>query len=192
MSADLRVAARTPIRPGAWWLTAALASFLALLGCQRAPKPASPAAALAVTSPAFAEGERIPQQYTCDGENLSPPLAWSGVPAEAKSLVLIADDPDAPIGTWVHWVTYDLPPELTGLEEATAELGTAGTSSFNQPGYGGPCPPSGMHRYFFKVYALDTRLELAAGAHKAAVEKAMQGHVLAQGQLMGTYQRARP
>ncbi len=149
-----------------------------------------------ITSPAFTEGNPIPRKYTCDAEDLSPPLNWSGVPAEAKSLALIADDPDAPVGTWVHWVIFNLPPSLAGLPEGIAKtpmvegLGLQGNNDFRRSGYGGPCPPRGKpHRYFFKLYALDTSLALGAGATKADVEKAMRGHILAQGQLMGTYGR---
>lgn len=149
-----------------------------------------------ITSPAFKEGNPIPRKYTCDAEDLSPPLNWSGVPAHAKSLALIADDPDAPVGTWVHWVIFNLPPSLNGLPEGIAKtptvegIGLQGNNDFRKPGYGGPCPPRGKpHRYFFKLYALDTSLALGAGASKADLEKAMRGHILAQGQLMGTYSR---
>jgi hypothetical protein len=148
-----------------------------------------------VTSPAFSEGNPIPKKYTCDGEDVSPPLAWSGLPAGTQSLALIADDPDAPVGTWVHWVIFNLPHTLTGLSEGiaktpTVEGGIQGNNDFRKVGYGGPCPPRGKpHRYFFKLYALDTSLALEAGASKADVERAMQGHILAQGQLMGTYSR---
>lgn len=150
---------------------------------------------LIITSTAFNEGEAIPRQYTCDGINISPPLEWSGVPKTAKTIAIIADDPDAPAGTWVHWVLYNLPAENIGMVEnlpATENLnagGSQGKNDFGKIGYGGPCPPSGTHRYFFKVYAVDTELPLKAGATKAEVEKAMEGHVLAQAQLMGTYSR---
>jgi Raf kinase inhibitor-like YbhB/YbcL family protein len=149
-----------------------------------------------ITSTAFTEGKPIPKKYTCDAEDASPPLAWSGVPSEAKSLALIVDDPDAPVGTWVHWVLYNLPPSLNVLKEGLAKtptlegLGTQGTNDFRKTGYGGPCPPRGKpHRYFFKLYALDTSLSLQPGASKADLEKAMRGHILAQGQLIGTYSR---
>ncbi len=145
---------------------------------------------LTITSSAFEEEGRIPQKYTCEGQDISPPLAWSGVPDGAQSLVLIADDPDAPIGTWVHWVLYDLPPETTELAEGASGTGTEGINDFKRTGYGGPCPPPGNpHRYFFKLYALDTTLNLKPKATKKAVVKAMQGHILAQGQLMGTFSR---
>ena len=149
-----------------------------------------------VTSPAFSEGASIPADHTCDGADISPPLQWSGVPPETKSLALIADDPDAPGGDWVHWVLYDLPPEVAQLPPAvpaTARIpagGTQGKTDFGRHGYGGPCPPRGTHRYFFKLYALDTLLRLEPGATKKELLKAMQGHILAEGQLMGKYQRA--
>ena len=148
-----------------------------------------------ITSTAFSEGEMIPQEYTCDGKDISPPLAWTGVPAGTKSLALIADDPDAPVGTWVHWVAFNIPPDVTELPEAipTDALptgGTHGTNSWRRPGYGGPCPPGGTHRYFFKLYALDTELALKAGASKKDVEKAMKVHILAEAQLMGRYKRS--
>jgi Raf kinase inhibitor-like YbhB/YbcL family protein len=149
-----------------------------------------------ITSTAFTESKTIPQKYTCDGVNVSPPLSWSGIPSGAKSLALVADDPDAPGGTWVHWVIYNIPITLTSLPEnvaktATVEgIGTQGNNDFRKPGYGGPCPPKGsIHRYFFKVYALDVLLNLKPGSVKADVEKAMRGHILVQGQLMGKYGR---
>jgi len=150
---------------------------------------------LKLTSTTFKEGEPIPRQYTCDGVNVSPSLEWSGVPKSAKTLVIIADDPDAPAGAWVHWVLYNLPADNIGMVEnlpATDELkagGFQGKNDFGKIGYGGPCPPSGTHRYFFKIYALDSELPLKAGATKAEVEKAMEGHVVTQGQLMGTYRK---
>ena len=150
---------------------------------------------LKVTSTAFTEGQPIPKQYTCDGINISPPLEWSGVPKTAKTIAIICDDPDAPVGTWVHWVLYNLPADKIGLIEntpATETLpsgGVQGTNDFKKIVYGGPCPPSGRHRYFFKVYALDAELSLKSGATKADVEKAMEGHLVSQGQLMGTYRR---
>lgn len=146
--------------------------------------------AITMTSSAFTDGGAIPKKHTCDGEDVSPALSWSGIPEGTKSLALIMDDPDAPAGTWVHWVLYDLPPDLSGLPEGTQGLGVEGMTSFREPGYGGPCPPRGKpHRYFFKLYALDKILGLKAGASKGDLEKAMQGHILAQGQLMGTYGR---
>lgn len=143
-----------------------------------------------VSSSAFAEGQLIPSKYTCDGEDVSPSLMWSGVPENAHSAVLIMDDPDAPVGTWVHWVLYDLPPDIEGLNEGERDMGVDGVNSWNKPGYGGPCPPQGNpHRYYFKLYILDTELYLQSGATKEEIEKTMQGHILAEGQLMGRYGR---
>jgi Raf kinase inhibitor-like YbhB/YbcL family protein len=148
-----------------------------------------------ITSTAFAEGQPIPVQHTCDGQT-SPPLAWSDVPSSTTSLALIGDDPDAPAGTWVHWVLYNLPPDTAGLPEGVPKTENVaggafqGLNDFRRVGYGGPCPPRGkQHRYFFKLYALDTLLSLKAGATKADVVNAMKGHTLAEGQLVGTYQR---
>jgi Raf kinase inhibitor-like YbhB/YbcL family protein len=144
-------------------------------------------------SGAFRDREPIPAKFTCDGADVSPQLAWSDVPAAAKSLALIADDPDAPMGTWVHWVVYDLPPSRDTLEENIPKTDTVpgggkqGRSDFKRVGYYGPCPPSGTHRYFFKLYALDKMLDLPVGKTKQEVEKAMKGHVVAQGELVGTY-----
>ena len=148
-----------------------------------------------LTSTAFEEGGMIPAEYTCDGQNISPPLAWSGVPDGAKTLALIADDPDAPRGTWVHWVVYQIPPTEKGLPEnvparPTLDNGARqGTNDFKKTAYGGPCPPSGTHRYFFKLYALDADLNLPPGATKDQLLKAMDTHTLAEGQLMGRYKR---
>ena len=155
--------------------------------------------ALQLTSAAFAHGGEIPIRHTCQGEDLSPPLAWSGVPANAKSLVLVVDDPDAPDPaapkmTYVHWVLYNLPPASAGLPEAVKALpeGTReGKNDWKRTGYGGPCPPIGRHRYFHKLYALDIVLPDLHTPNKAALEKAMTGHVLAQAQLLGTYQKKR-
>ena len=149
-----------------------------------------------LTSPAFEPGRSIPSLYTCDGKDLSPPLAWSGAPAGTKSFALIADDPDAPAGAWVHWVLWNLPVTVTDLKArvpAERELSGGarqGTNDFGTIGYGGPCPPSGTHRYFFKLYALDTVLPLKSGATKAELEAAMKGRMLAQAALVGVYHRA--
>jgi hypothetical protein len=151
--------------------------------------------AIKVMSSAFEEGGMIPRKYACDGADVSPPLAWTGIPEGAKTIALISDDPDAPVGTWVHWVLYDLPANIKELPEAVSpekELRTGakqGRNDFRRIGYGGPCPPGGTHRYYFKLYALDTVLNLPAGATKAELLKAMEGHILAQGQLMGKYKR---
>ena len=150
---------------------------------------------LKITSSAFAHGSMIPAKYTCDGADVSPPLAWSGVPATAKSLALICDDPDAPAGTWVHWVLYHVPPSVKDLPEAVPAQDTLangarqGTNDDPKTGYSGPCPPGGVHRYFFKLYALDCDITLAPGATKAQLEKAMTGHIVAKGELMGKYKR---
>lgn len=143
-----------------------------------------------LTSSAFEHGGTIPQKYTCDGADISPPLAWSSVPQATQSLALIMDDPDAPLGTWVHWVLFDIPAEVRELPEGATELGVDGQNSWRRTGYGGPCPPPGKpHRYIFKLYALDTQLNLQAGVDRKAVERAMQGHILVQGELMGMYGR---
>lgn len=146
-------------------------------------------------SPAFEHGGMIPAKYTCDGEDISPPLAWSDPPSETESLVLISDDPDAPVGIWVHWVIWNIPPAARALVEnvpRTEELpdGTSqGTNDFRRIGYGGPCPPSGIHRYFFKLYALDTMLRLPPSTTKSVLNKAIREHILAQAELMGRYRR---
>jgi hypothetical protein len=150
---------------------------------------------LDIRSSAFEEGELIPIKYTCDGEDVSPPLSWTQPPKEAKSMVLICDDPDAPMGTWVHWVLFGLSPDTLELAEGISHekdvLGGAkqGLNDFRKYGYGGPCPPGGTHRYFFKLYAVDTHVSLNAGATKNEVLNAIKGHILAEGQLMGRYSR---
>ena len=152
---------------------------------------------LALSSPAIAPGGEIPALFTCEGRDLSPALDWTGVPEAAKSLVLIVDDPDAPDPkapkmTWVHWVLYNLPPKTRGLPEAVSSLPTGtkeGTNDWKRTGYGGPCPPIGRHRYFHKLYALDTLLPDLGPATKPQVEAAMKGHVIAQAELLGTYEK---
>jgi Raf kinase inhibitor-like YbhB/YbcL family protein len=145
---------------------------------------------LSVASPAFENGSPIPPKYTCDGADVSPPLAVAAVPREAKSLALIADDPDAPGGTWVHWLLWNVDPKAGRIGEASVPSGAIqGRNGFGRNTYGGPCPPSGTHRYFFKVYALDTTLDLKAGSAKPDLERAMQGHVLSDGQVIGLYKR---
>ncbi len=152
---------------------------------------------LKLTSTAFTDGGAIPAKYTCEGSDISPPLAWSGVPKGTQSVVLIVDDPDAPDPAkpqrvWVHWVLYNLPPDTAGLAEAVAErdlpMGTeGGLNDWGRTGYGGPCPPIGRHRYFHKLYALDVRLKGLVSPRKSQVVAAMEGHVLAEATLMGTY-----
>ena len=157
--------------------------------------------ALTITSPAFAAGHEIPSDFTCEGADISPALDWSGAPAGTKSLALIVDDPDAPDPaapkmTWVHWVLYNLPADSRGLPEGVDPSGLPagsreGKNDWKRTGYGGPCPPIGRHRYFFKLFALDTVLPDLKTPTKAELEKAMQGHVLEKAELMGVYQKAR-
>ena len=152
---------------------------------------------LSLTSPAFQGGSAIPRKYTCNGENVSPPLTWDRTPGETRSLALIVDDPDAPGKTWVHWVLFNLPPGTARLDEGIPKKdrlpngAVQGRNDFGDTGYGGPCPPKGSHRYFFRLYALDRQLDLTSSATKADALKAMQGHILAQGELMGTYAQTR-
>ena len=143
---------------------------------------------LTVRSPAFEHNKPIPKKYGCHGEEVNPPLTIQGIPKEAKTLALLMDDPDAPSGTYDHWVVYNIPSSTTSIGEDTVP-GTEGLNSARQKGYASPCPPSGTHRYFFKVYALDTQLNLGGNARKSDVEKAMQGHIIAKGELVGLYSR---
>lgn len=150
-----------------------------------------------LTSPTFTDGGKIPSLYTCDGQNISPPLKISDIPAGAKSLVLIMDDPDIPdfakekfhIEIWDHWVVFNIPPETIEIKEGKNPQGVMGRNTRGNNSYGGPCPPDKEHRYFFKLYALDTMLSLKEGASKAEVEKAMERHILEKAQLMGRYER---
>jgi len=143
-----------------------------------------------LTSPAFDHGEFIPKKYTCQGENINPELVIEDVPMGAKSLVLIIDDPDAPMGTWDHWVVWNIPPNVTIIgEDSVPPDAVVGKNSWGKNEYGGPCPPSGIHRYFFKLYALDIELDLEPSATKSEVEQAMRGHVLAEAVLMGKYSK---
>ncbi len=154
---------------------------------------------MTITSRAFGEGQSIPRIHTCDGRDISPPLAWSDIPPGTKSLALIVDDPDAPDPaapkmTWVHWVLYNLPPDATGLPQGVEPEGLPsgtreGLNDWTRLGYGGPCPPKGRHRYFFKLYALDAQLPKLSVPTKAALEEAMAGHIVAKAELVGTYQR---
>jgi hypothetical protein len=142
-------------------------------------------------SSAFDHGERIPERYTCDGADVSPPLSWSGAPAGTRTFALVMDDPDAPRGTWVHWVVFDVPSVETGIHEGSPPPGAReGSNSWGRAGYGGPCPPSGSHRYFFRLYAVDGASGLEPGASAAELARALEGHVLAEATLMGRYQRA--
>ena len=160
--------------------------------------PGSAAMAMTLNSPAFKQDGQIPSKYTCEGEDVSPPLAWDGVPEGTKSLVLIIDDPDAPDPkapqrVWVHWVVYNIPPDAKGLPENASKAGlpqgtAVGLNDFKKTGYGGPCPPIGRHRYFHKLYALDTTLDLRK-ATKPEIELAMKDHRLANAELIGTYQK---
>jgi len=187
------------MRHRALWVLALLLTLLTACGGETEPAPKEETAMkLDLTSAAFQEGGDIPQKHTCDGPDLSPPLAWNTPPAGTQSLALICDDPDAPVGTWVHWVIYDLPPETTALpegippDEQLSGGGRQGVNDFGKIGYGGPCPPKGpAHRYFFKLYALDAQLDLPPGATKQDLLRAMEGHILAEGQLMGRYRRGR-
>jgi Raf kinase inhibitor-like YbhB/YbcL family protein len=149
-----------------------------------------------VATPAFSSGGTVPKKFTCDGPDVSPSLSWKDAPASAQSFALIMDDPDAPVGTWVHWVLFNLPANTTELPEGVekqAQLANGalqGQNDFHKTGYGGPCPPAGKpHRYFFKLYALDTKLNVKPGATKPDVERAMQGHILGRTELMGRYGR---
>ncbi len=154
------------------------------------------AMALTIQSSAFSDGEMMDAKYTCKGADISPPLSWEGVPEGTKSLVLICDDPDAPFMTWVHWVVYDIPPDVRSLPEGIpktdtlASGGKQGRNDFRKIGYGGPCPPpGGPHRYFFKLYALDTMLNEGPGLTKKALLKKMEGHILEEAQLIGKFKR---
>ncbi len=185
------VMARIPTRHAALLAGALAAALVATIDAEAAM-------ALTLTSPAFKAQGQIPAKYTCEGDEVSPPLNWSGVPEGTKSLALIMDDPDvpdpaAPKRVWVHWVVYNIPPDAHGLPENAGKAGlpkgaVAGVNDFKQAGYGGPCPPIGRHRYFHKLYALDTTLKLNA-ATKRDLEAAMEGHVLAKAELIGTYQK---
>lgn len=146
------------------------------------------ASSISVTTPAFQAGGDVAAKFTCNGANVNPELRINGVPSEAKSLVLIVDDPDAPRGLFTHWIVWNIDPKATGIGENSAPAGgIQGTNDFGKRNYGGPCPPSGTHRYFFKIYALDTKLDLKPSARRAELDAAMRGHTLAQGELMARY-----
>jgi hypothetical protein len=164
--------------------TIIIISVLLLTACTTNPSN------MKITSSAFENQGQIPSKYTCDGEDINPPLKFENVPKQAQTLALIADDPDAPSGTWVHWTIWNIPVSADGIAEGAKPLGIEGMTSFGSKGYGGPCPPSGSHRYFFKLYALDTELNLDTDADKEALESAMQGHIIEQAELMGNYSRS--
>ena len=192
-------------------LVSSILILIILAGCTMEPLPApspvstqsqatgvpvaAPASSMTLSSPAFANGQPIPQKFTCQGENISPSLSWSGVPSGARSLALITEDPDASASPFIHWVIYNIPPILSGLPEKVqpgaqvAGIGVQGPTSFGAPGYGGPCPPSGSpHHYYFKLYALDLDPNLPAGLSAAELQQQMAGHILAQAEWMGTFQ----
>ena len=185
------------LKPGLACSAVAAVALVAAL----ASGPAFAEGNMKLTSTSFGESQSIPKLYTCEGKDVSPPLAWSGVPANAKSLALIVDDPDAPDPaaprmTWVHWVLYNIPASATGLTEAMTPGGLPkgtleGVNDWQRTGYGGPCPPVGRHRYFHKLYALDTALPDLKKPAKGALEQAMKGHIVAQAQLMGTYEKGK-
>jgi Raf kinase inhibitor-like YbhB/YbcL family protein len=176
-----------------------LVAALTLMIAACAPTPPAPnpdsevSMSLVLSSSAFVQGQPIPAKYSCKGSDVSPALTWTEPPAQAQSFALIMDDPDAPMGTWVHWVIFNIPVSARGLNEAvstSAQLSDGslqGRTSAGSNGYHGPCPPSGTHRYIFKLYALDTMLTLTSGADKGQLLKAMEGHILAQAELMGTF-----
>ena len=146
------------------------------------------ASTMKISSPSFQDHQPIPKKFTCQDQDMSPELVIEGTPKEAKSLTLIVDDPDAPMGIWVHWVVYDIPPATQKIAES-AVPGKQGINDFHKINYGGPCPPSGVHRYFFKVYALDTMLNLPEGKSKKDIEQAMNGHILVKAEFVGTYKK---
>jgi Raf kinase inhibitor-like YbhB/YbcL family protein len=187
------------LRPGIWLALIGMGLGMAAAACGDAGKQEGDTVAeesLKLVSSAFAHEEVIPVRHTCDGEDLSPPLSWTGAPTETKAFALICDDPDAPMGTWDHWLLFNIPAEKTSLpegvpadaEQADGSLG--GLNSWQRNGYGGPCPPPGKpHRYFFRIYALSTPVELGAEATKSDLLQAMEGTILASGTLMGLYGR---
>ncbi len=163
---------------------------IALLFSLSLNKEVSSMAALQITSPAFQNNGTIPRQYTCDGKDINPPLVIENVPQGTQSIAVIVDDPDAPVGIWVHWVLWNIDPNTKEIAENAVPQGAVeGMNDFKKHAYGGPCPPSGTHRYFFKVYALDTMLDISPNSTKSALEKAMKGHILAEGQIIGLYKR---
>jgi hypothetical protein len=161
----------------------------ALVALEAIVSLAAGGAKMKITSSAFQQGGNIPSKFSCDGANTNPPLQISDVPPEAKSLVLIVDDPDAPSGLFTHWAVWNISPQTTTIAERSTPKGVQGTNDFGKSGYGGPCPPSGAHRYYFKIFALDRDLDLSSGAKRGQLDAAMKGHVVAQGELIGRYAR---
>jgi Raf kinase inhibitor-like YbhB/YbcL family protein len=164
-------------------VAAALAIALAIVSF------ASGEAKMKITTSAFQEGGNIPSKFTCDGGDTSPPLQIAEVPSSAKSLALVVDDPDAPSGLFTHWMVWNISPQNNTIAEGSAPKGVHGTNDFGKSGYGGPCPPSGTHRYYFKIFALDRELELPAGTKRSQLDAAMKGLVIALGELMASYSR---
>lgn len=169
-----------------------LTAAVALLAFAMSGQPR--AGSLQLSSEAFAHGGAIPMRYTCEGKDLPPPLRWSGVPKGTRSLALIVSDPDAPRGTWYHWLVYEIPPKLSGLSADNEPNGLSravrhGLNSWQRTGYGGPCPPAGRHRYVFRLYALDRDLNLPREPRAAALRQAMRGHVIDEAELIGTYEK---
>ncbi|HTP08750.1 MAG TPA: YbhB/YbcL family Raf kinase inhibitor-like protein [Anaerolineae bacterium] len=161
-----------------------------LVACQPSTLDTSNAAQFKLSSPAFQDSGSIPQNFTCQGDNVSPELNWSDVPANTKSFALIVDDPDAPGGTFTHWVLFDIPADRRQLAEAAQPIGVSGSNGTNQTGYTGPCPPSGSHRYYFRLYALDVpSLNLKEGASRSDVEAALKGHIIGTAETMGRYEK---
>ena len=150
---------------------------------------ASGEAKMKITSSAFQEGGNIPSKFTCDGGDSSPPLQIAEIPSGAKSLALVVDDPDAPSGLFTHWIVWNISPQTNAIAEGSALKGVQGTNDFGKSDYGGPCPPSGTHRYYFKIFALDRELDVPAGTKRSQLDAAMKGHVVAQGELMGRYSK---
>ncbi len=142
-----------------------------------------------LTSTAFVHGTGIPSEFTCDGSDIVPPLTITNVPKNTESLALIMDDPDAPVGTFVHWVVWNIPPDTKEIKKGKEPNGVQGITDFRKLGYGGPCPPSGTHRYFFKLYAIDTKIDLPQGFKKKDLEKAIEGHIIEKTELMGIYKK---
>jgi Raf kinase inhibitor-like YbhB/YbcL family protein len=162
--------------------------MIALAGLALSSLAAGPAR-IKITSAAFQQGGNIPAKFTCDGANANPPLQFQGIPATAQSLVLIVDDPDAPGGLFTHWLVWNIDPKTNSIAEGSAPKGVQGTNDFGKTGYGAPCPPSGTHRYFFRIFALDRALDLPAGAKRSQLDAQVRGHVVAQGELMGRFGR---